>query len=162
MHWQGVYPRHTDPVLSVGGVTHKGQYSGDFCSSYHPLPNTFWTQVCLLAPLDDILTPHILNKTSFFSSHSPLLLSVPVTWKHTAIQSDAQSKIQKTTLATLLSSVPTTRPSSFFHFPPYMHLKPVTFCPHLRTPLSRPPSGLMQMTLTPSWHPTRFVLHSAS
>ena len=65
-----------------------------------------------------------------------LLLSVPVTFKHTAIQSDAQGKIQKTTLATLLSSAPTTHPSSFFHVAPYMYLKSVTFCPHLRTPLT--------------------------
>ena len=127
MCWRGVYPRHADLVPSVDGGHSQGTYSSDFCSSYLPLPDTFWTQVCLLAPLDDILTQCILNKTSFFSSHTPLLLSVPVTFKHIAIQSDPQGKIQKTTLATLLTSAPATHPSSFFHFPPWMYLKSVTF-----------------------------------
>lgn len=45
--------------------------------------------------MNDILTQCILNKTSFFSSHTPLLLSVPVTFKHIAIQSDPQGKFKR-------------------------------------------------------------------
>ena len=163
VQWLVVVPQAHTPCAIPRCCHPQGTVKAEFLFWLPSIAQHSWTQVCLLAPLDDILTQHILNKTPFLSSHTCFFLCVPVTFKRIAGQSDAQGRIQEITLDTLPSFSPCIPSFKFLYFSS-LHVSQICRLLSISadTTLTHPLSGLTWMTLVPSWHPTRFILHSAS